>query len=71
MSGEVAIGGVYLPALLVLALAAAVLAAIASRLLALAGAYRFIAYRPLFDLALGVIVLGLLALLTGLPGHAR
>ncbi|MDE2405665.1 MAG: DUF1656 domain-containing protein [Sphingomonadales bacterium] len=69
MTGEVAVAGVYLPALLVLAVLAVVLAWLASRLLALAGAYRLIAYRPLFDVALTILILGLLSLATGHPGQ--
>ncbi len=68
MTGEVAIAGVYLPALLVLACLAALLAWAATRLLALIGAYCLIAYRPLFDLALAVVILGVLVLLSGPSG---
>lgn len=64
MIGEVSIGGVYLPALLLLALAALVLTGLLSRLLALISAYRLVAYRPLVDLALFMLILGLLAALT-------
>lgn len=65
MTGEISIGGVYLPSILLLAVAALILTGIVSRLLNLVGAYRVIAYRPLVDLALFVLLLGLLALLTG------
>lgn len=65
MTGEISIAGVYLPSLLLLAVAAAVLTAIATRLFSFFGAYRAVAYRPLVDLALFVIILGLLSLLTG------
>ena len=60
MIGDVVIGGVYLPGLLVLALLAFCLTGILSRALALAGAYRLFAYRPLLDLAIFIIVYGLL-----------
>jgi hypothetical protein len=68
MIGEVSIGGTFVPTLLALALAALVVTGFLSRLLALLGAYRFVAYRPLADVALFAIVLGLLALLTPGPG---
>ncbi len=61
MIGEISIGGVYLPTLLVLGIVALVLLGLLSRLLALVGAYRVVAYRPLVDVALFLIILGLLA----------
>jgi hypothetical protein len=64
MIGEVSIGGVYLPALLVLALLALALTGVLSRLFQLIGFYRLVAYRPLVDVALFLLLLGLLALLT-------
>jgi len=63
MNGEVNIAGVYMPGLLVLAIAALLATALLTRVLGLIGAYRLIAYRPLVDLALYVIVLGALVLL--------
>lgn len=60
MIGDVVIGGVFLPGLLVLALLALCLTGILARFLALAGAYRLFAYRPLLDLAIFVIIYGLL-----------
>ncbi|QYE33811.1 MULTISPECIES: DUF1656 domain-containing protein [Sphingosinicellaceae] len=68
MIGEISISGVYLPALLVLAIVATVLTGIATRLLTLVSAYRAIVYRPIVDLAIFVLILGLLSLLTGRPG---
>jgi hypothetical protein len=65
MIGEVSIGGVYLPTILLLAIAALVLTAIATRLLSTFGVYRWVAYRPVVDLAVYLFILGLLALLTG------
>ena len=64
MVGEVSIGGVYVPALLLLAAAALVLTGSIARLLALLGVYRLLAYRPLVDGALFVLLLGLLTFLT-------
>jgi hypothetical protein len=37
-------------------------------LINLVGGYRFVAYRPLADLALFVIILGMLSFLTSRPG---
>jgi hypothetical protein len=68
MTGELSIGGVYLPAILVLAVVAVILTGIAVRLLSIAGLYRIVVYRPLVDLALFVIILGLLSLATGPVG---
>ncbi|USI74033.1 DUF1656 domain-containing protein [Sphingomonas morindae] len=70
MIGEVSIGGVYLPTLLLLALAALVLTGLLARLLAVSGLYRFVAYRPLVDLTLFILLLGALVALSaplGLP----
>ncbi len=64
MIGEVSIGGVYLPALLVLAMAALAITGLLSRLFQLVGVYRLVAYRPLVDLAFFVLLLGLLVLLS-------
>ena len=61
MRGEVSLGGVFVPTLLSLAIAALVLSFALSRLLAAFGLYRFIAYRALVDLSLFVLLLGLLA----------
>lgn len=71
MSGEVDLYGVFVPGLLILAIAAAVPTAVASRLIWLVGGYRWFAYRPLVDVALYVIFLGLLVLAFGPPGLSR
>ena len=65
MIGEISIGGVYLPPVLLLGVLAAVLTGIATRAFGYVGAYRLVAYRPLVDLALFILILGLLSLLTG------
>lgn len=70
MIGEVAFGGVYVPALLVLGVAALVLTGFLSAFLNVVGAYRVVAYRPLADIAIFVLILGLLVLLTAPPGQA-
>jgi hypothetical protein len=64
MIGEVSLFGVYVPALLLVALVALVLTGLLTRLLQFAGFYRLIAYRPLIDLCLFVMILGLLAVFT-------
>jgi hypothetical protein len=63
MNGEIAIGGVYMPTILLLAVIAAVLTMLLLRLVDFAGLYRFVAYRALVDLCLYVLVLGALSLL--------
>jgi hypothetical protein len=66
--GEIAIGGVYVPALLLLGAIALLLTGLASRLLVLVGAYRLVAYRPLADIALFVLILGCLVFVTAPAG---
>jgi hypothetical protein len=58
MTGELGFYGVFVPSLLVWAGAALPLTAALRRLLHWAGLYRMVWHRPLFDLALLVIVLG-------------
>jgi hypothetical protein len=65
MTGEISIGGVYLPTILLLAIAALLLTGMATRLFAYVGVYRLVAYRPLVDLAMFILILALLSLLTG------
>ncbi|WP_298688329.1 DUF1656 domain-containing protein [uncultured Sphingomonas sp.] len=64
MIGEVSIVGVYVPALLLLTLLAIVLTGLLATLLQIVGFYRLVAYRPLVDLALFTLLLGLLVLVT-------
>lgn len=64
MIGELAIGGVLVPVLLLLAAAALVLTTVLAHLLALSGFYRLVAWRPLVDVALFLLVLGLLVVAT-------
>lgn len=70
MTGEVAIGGVLVPVLLLLALLALVLTTLLTRLLNLAGFYRVVAWRPLVDLALYMLVLGIVVAVTAPNGPA-
>jgi len=62
MMHDVVIGGVYLPALLMLGVVALILTGLLTRLINLTGGYRVVVYRPLVDVALFVIILGLLVL---------
>ncbi|ETI64789.1 hypothetical protein C100_05505 [Sphingobium sp. C100] len=63
MTGEFALGGVYVPTLLLLALAALVLAWGVTRLIGALGLYRFLAYRAAVDLSIFILLLGGLAIL--------
>ena len=63
MTGEIALGGVYVPTLLLLALVALILAWAVTRLIGALGLYRFLAYRAAVDLSLFVLILGGLAIL--------
>jgi len=64
MIGEVSIGGVYFPSLLLFAAAAAVLTGLLSRLLSLVGFYRLVVYRPVTDIALFCLLLAAIVWLT-------
>jgi hypothetical protein len=68
MTGEVAIGGVFIPSLLVLTVIALLLTFALLRVMAAFGLHRFLAYRALVDLSLYVLILGLLAFLVPLLG---
>lgn len=63
MTGEIALGGIYIPTLLLLALVALVLSWGLTRLIGAFGLYRFLAYRAAVDLSLFILLLGGLALL--------
>ena len=58
MIGEFDIYGVYFPAFAVFAAIAFVLQVVIKRFLDACGVYRFVWHRPLFDLAMYVILLG-------------
>jgi hypothetical protein len=62
--GEISISGVYVPALLLHACVAIVLVWLLSRLSSTIGVYRLLAYRPLADIALFVLLLAAIAWLT-------
>ena len=63
MTGEIALGGIYVPTLLLLALVALLLAWVVTRLIGARGLYRFLAYRAAVDLSIFILILGGLALL--------
>ncbi|HAF40365.1 MAG TPA: DUF1656 domain-containing protein [Sphingobium sp.] len=63
MTGEIALGGIFIPTLLLLALVALILAWAVTRLIGAAGLYRFLAYRAAVDLSIFVLILGGLAIL--------
>lgn len=63
MTGEIALGGIYFPTLLLLGLVALVLSWALTRLIGAFGLYRFLAYRAAVDLSLFILLLGGLALL--------
>ncbi|MES2000644.1 MAG: DUF1656 domain-containing protein [Pseudomonadota bacterium] len=60
MTGELNIQGVYVPALLVLVVLAALIGMAVQRLLMALGVYRWVWHRGLFDLALTLIICALL-----------
>ena len=64
MIGEVSIGGVYVPSLLLCACAALILTPLLSRLLSLVGFYKWVLYRPVTDVALFLLLLAALVRLT-------
>jgi hypothetical protein len=68
MNGEVSLGGVFVPTLLLLFLAALLVTGLIVRVLGPSGFYRFIAYRALVDLCLFILVLGALAFLAAYFG---
>lgn len=61
MTGETNIYGVFVPDLLIWMLAAFVLSVPLRRLLAWCGVYNLVWHRPLFHLALYVVILGFVA----------
>lgn len=71
MNGEIAVLGVFMPTILVLAVLASVVTLIVIRLADFAGFYRLVTYRALVDLCIYVMVLGAISLLASQIGfHA-
>ncbi|MEQ1940173.1 DUF1656 domain-containing protein [Mesorhizobium sp. CN5-321] len=65
MHSDINLFGVYLPALLVLMLAAFVVARIVTQVLSRTGLYSIVWHRALFNLALYVLILGAMSSLSG------
>lgn len=63
MTGEIALGGIFIPTFLLLSLVALILAWCVTRLIGAVGLYRFLAYRAAVDLSIFVLILGGLAIL--------
>ena len=64
MIGELDFGGVYFPGLLLLGILSLGITGLCTRLINSVGGYRLVVYRPLADLAIFMLILGLLVLLT-------
>jgi protein AaeX len=64
MNDEVNINGVFFPALILWAAVAALVSPVVRRILDAAGVYRFVWHRGLFNIAVFVIVWGVLTWLT-------
>jgi hypothetical protein len=64
MIGEIDVYGVYLPAVLILMLLSYLLSLALTRLFGRVGLYRFVWHRSIFDLAIYVIVLGLVVIVS-------
>jgi len=64
MIGEIDIYGVFLPAVLVLMLVSYLFCLVITRVFARVGLYRFVWHRSIFDLAVYVIVLGIVVIVS-------
>lgn len=64
MNGELDLGGVFIPPLLAFAFLAALPFVVLRKLFQLAGLYRLVWHRALFDIALYVALIGLIDLLS-------
>jgi hypothetical protein len=64
MIGEIDIYGVFLPAVLVLMLVSYLFCLVVTRVFARVGLYRFVWHRSIFDLAIYVIVLGIVVIVS-------
>jgi hypothetical protein len=58
MHNDISIGGVYLPGLLVMMLAAFIVARVVWQILSWTGLYSLVWHRALFNLALYILILG-------------
>ncbi|HVJ76753.1 MAG TPA: DUF1656 domain-containing protein [Hyphomicrobium sp.] len=64
MRGELDIYGVFIPALLAWAILGFVASIFVRRVLAKIGFYKYIWHRPLFDIALVVVLIGVVVMIT-------
>jgi hypothetical protein len=64
MIGEIDVYGVFLPAVLILMLVSYLLCLVLTRVFARVGLYRFVWHRSIFDLAIYVIVLGIVVIVS-------
>jgi Protein of unknown function (DUF1656) len=64
MIGEISIGGVYVPSLLLLVGAATIFTVLLTRLLSVVNFHRFVVYRPVTDIAFFLLSLACFVLLT-------
>jgi hypothetical protein len=64
MIGEIDIYGVFLPAVLVLMLVSYLFCLVITRVFARVGLYRFVWHRSIFDLAIYVILLGIVVIVS-------
>ncbi|WP_213779791.1 DUF1656 domain-containing protein [Caballeronia sp. dw_276] len=64
MIGEIDIYGVFLPAVLILMLVSYLFCLVLTRVFARVGLYRFVWHRSIFDLAIYVIVLGIVVIVS-------
>jgi hypothetical protein len=64
MIGEIDVYGVFLPSVLVLMLVSYLLCQIITRVFARVGLYRFVWHRSIFDLAIYVLVLGVVVIVS-------
>jgi uncharacterized membrane protein len=64
MIGEISVYGVYIPSLLVFVCVAVIVTGLLSRFLTLVGFYRLVVHRPVTDVAIFFLVLGVIVSLT-------
>ena len=64
MRGELDIYGIFIPALLAWAILGFVASIFVRRMLAKIGFYKYVWHRPLFDIALVVVMIGVVVMLT-------
>jgi hypothetical protein len=63
MKGELDLYGIFIPSLLVWSIIAFVVSIFVRRLLAKLGFYKYVWHRPLFDVALLIVLIGAVAMI--------